>query len=524
MRVQDPQIGTFSYGQCLQYAQDSYGIHSQGAGKDEQNFSMEIIQEINFVKTIINVEIGKIDAKLTKMTLDINDLKKNEKHSAEMHKSIIAKLESLTNTCDRIESRYHVQDDEMEDFSTKNINDQLRALKDYVLAVAENTSQFATHLAISDSERKKLKEEILGEVEKIHKNYESNPHMPRNSTPLTEEQLSIRESLTPFLGENFISVKDIPKLEEWATFSGEGEYNHIEFIRTIDMLQEDFNIPDETMVSKLHSLFTRTAKKWYNKMRKDHGKHDWSWWKSEMITKWTNNSCRFKMENASESAIFNSEKDKPLTWFFKQKERLSASYTDVSDTMINMKILRKCGGGLEHAIKSRCVEPFSTEDYIIEIEDIITRTRIGKTWTKIPMESKMVPKISREDRKPERPVLKCHKCGSTSHLAKTWTKNTKINKFQVIKGVKCTEEKEESDLDSQISEDTPVEDYPIEKITDFFEVTEVHTHLPQYSQDCHNLIYIQDARMCKTKPARGKGYTSGASCITSIQMNDIAAK
>ncbi|MBW0555602.1 hypothetical protein O181_095317 [Austropuccinia psidii MF-1] len=30
--------------------------------------------------------------------------------------------------------------------------------------------------------------------------------------------------------------------------------------------------------------------------------------------------------------------------------------------------------------------------------------------------------------------------------------------------------------------------------------------------------------MCKTKPARGKGYTSGESCITSIWMNDIEAK
>ncbi|MBW0528902.1 hypothetical protein O181_068617 [Austropuccinia psidii MF-1] len=30
--------------------------------------------------------------------------------------------------------------------------------------------------------------------------------------------------------------------------------------------------------------------------------------------------------------------------------------------------------------------------------------------------------------------------------------------------------------------------------------------------------------MCKTKPARGKGYTAGVSCITSILMNDIKAK
>ena len=30
--------------------------------------------------------------------------------------------------------------------------------------------------------------------------------------------------------------------------------------------------------------------------------------------------------------------------------------------------------------------------------------------------------------------------------------------------------------------------------------------------------------MCKTKPARGKGYTAGASCITSVLMSDIEAK
>ncbi|MBW0578973.1 hypothetical protein O181_118688 [Austropuccinia psidii MF-1] len=169
------------------------------------------------------------------------------------------------------------------------------------------------------------------------------------------------------------------------------------------MLQDNFHIPDEIIVGKLHSLFNRTAKKCYYKMRQDHGKHDWSWWKSEMITKWANNYRRFKMENAFESAIFNSEKDKPLTWFLKQKDRLSALHPDMSDTVINMKIFRECRGELEHAIKCRFVEPCSTEDYINAMEDIITRTRIGKTWTKIPMESKMIPKISREDKRLSQP-------------------------------------------------------------------------------------------------------------------------
>ncbi|MBW0506125.1 hypothetical protein O181_045840 [Austropuccinia psidii MF-1] len=243
-------------------------------------------------------------------------------------------------------------------------------------------------------------------------------------------------------------------------------------------------------------------------MRQDHGKHDWHQWKYEIITKWANNSWRFKMKNSFESAIFNSEKDKPLPMLLKQKDRLSALHPDMSNSMIYMKILRKCGGELEHSIKCRCVEPWSKEDYINSTENIIARIKIGKTWTRIPMEPKIVSKTSREDKRPERPVFKCHECGSTSHLANTCTKKKKINEFQVIEEAQCTEEKEESHLDSTVSEDTPVKDYPIESITAFFDVTEVHPHFPQYSEDCHNLINIQDSRMCKTKSDRGKGDTS----------------
>ncbi|MBW0520601.1 hypothetical protein O181_060316 [Austropuccinia psidii MF-1] len=108
----------------------------------------------------------------------------------------------------------------MEDLSILNINDQLRILKDHVLEIINNTNQFATHLTKNDSERQKLKNAIIANVEKTHKNYE--PHMPRHSTPLTEEKCSAKGSLTPFLGENTICAKEFPKLEECPTFSVEG--------------------------------------------------------------------------------------------------------------------------------------------------------------------------------------------------------------------------------------------------------------------------------------------------------------
>ncbi|MBW0591089.1 hypothetical protein O181_130804 [Austropuccinia psidii MF-1] len=164
-------------------------------------------------------------------------------------------------------------------------------------------------------------------------------------------------------------------------------------------------------------------------MRQDHVKHDWSWWKSEIIKKLANNYWKFKIENAFEIAIFNSSQEKPLNWFLKPKYRLCALHPDMSDSKINMNILRKFRGELEHSIKCRFVESCSTEYYINATEDIITSTEIGKTWIRNPMESKVIPNIFREDKKP---VLKCHKCRSTSHLANTCIKKTKIKKVQVI--------------------------------------------------------------------------------------------
>ncbi|MBW0547476.1 hypothetical protein O181_087191 [Austropuccinia psidii MF-1] len=251
--VQDLQIGAFSHGQ------NSHGVNSQRPGKDKKDLSMQMIQETQYVKSSTDVELCKFDAKLNKITPEISESKRNEKTSTEWYKLTNVRLDSITNTCDRIESKCQVQEDEIGDISISHINEKLAILRIQVLEIINNTNQFSTHLARSDNERQKSKNKIIANVERIHKNYE--PHIPRHSTPLTEEKLSVKGNLTSFLGENPICARDILKLEGWRTFSGEGEYNHNQFIRTIDMLQEDFHIPDEIIVGKLHSLFTRTAKK-----------------------------------------------------------------------------------------------------------------------------------------------------------------------------------------------------------------------------------------------------------------------
>ncbi|MBW0551477.1 hypothetical protein O181_091192, partial [Austropuccinia psidii MF-1] len=67
-----------------------------------------------------------------------------------------------------------------------------------------------------------------------------------------------------------------------------------------------------------------------------------------------------------------------MSWFLNQKDRFTALHPDMSETMVHKRILRKCGGDLDHAIRCRCIEPCSTEDYINSMEDINTRTKIGR--------------------------------------------------------------------------------------------------------------------------------------------------
>ncbi|MBW0516260.1 hypothetical protein O181_055975 [Austropuccinia psidii MF-1] len=169
-------------------------------------------------------------------------------------------------------------------------------------------------------------------------------------------------------------------------------------------------------------------------MRQDHGKHYWPWWKELIISKWANDSWRFKMENSFEEAILNIERDIPMSGFLKQKVRLTALHPDMSETLVHTRILRKCGGDLECAIRRRCIEPCYTEDYINTMEGITTRAKIGRNCYKPPMDNKTSGKpISKLNKPHEKAPLKCYQCGSTSHLANTCPKKTGINEIEISK-------------------------------------------------------------------------------------------
>ncbi|MBW0560235.1 hypothetical protein O181_099950 [Austropuccinia psidii MF-1] len=150
-----------------------------------------------------------------------------------------------------------------------------------------------------------------------------------------------------------------------------------EFYEAINDVKKHLSDKNETICNNIKT--NNSTHRWYIKLRKAHGHQSWTWWKNQIIRKWANDAWRFKVEKAFESSKFNADKDKALPWFVQQKDRLTALYHDMSEFMIHRRILRQCGGDLEHAVKSRITEQSSAEDIINISKEVTTRTKIGSS-------------------------------------------------------------------------------------------------------------------------------------------------
>ncbi|MBW0497720.1 hypothetical protein O181_037435 [Austropuccinia psidii MF-1] len=128
--------------------------------------------------------------------------------------------------------------------------------------------------------------------------------------------------------------------------------------------------------------------------------------------------------------------------------------------MFQMKILKKCGGDLEHLLRSRCVEPCYTEEYRSALEDIVTRTKIGRNLKKVDIKSSNKSFIkkdkSRESFTPNTPnsngQRKCPKCGGIGHLANNCLKTANMSEIVESEDPNDKEEESDSKKDTEESE------------------------------------------------------------------------
>ncbi|MBW0576719.1 hypothetical protein O181_116434 [Austropuccinia psidii MF-1] len=160
--------------------------------------------------------------------------------------------------CARIKSKAtllnHPHDNSIS-FITRQLKELRIKVQNLENPTGHNAALFQEQLEKRDKERIELKEDIKSSINDISLKND----FTRQSTPIFDRNvLNLNNDLHHTISSNAevetaCNFKDIPRLEEWPFFSGEGEYNHMEFMKTVDMFKEDFNIPDEYISSRLHS-------------------------------------------------------------------------------------------------------------------------------------------------------------------------------------------------------------------------------------------------------------------------------
>ncbi|MBW0592462.1 hypothetical protein O181_132177 [Austropuccinia psidii MF-1] len=152
--------------------------------------------------------------------------------------------------------------------------------------------------------------------------------------------------------------------------------------------------------------------------------------------------------------------------------------------MVHIKILKKCGGELEHDLRSKSKEPCSTEEYINALEDIVTRTKISRTWKKLDIKSPNKPRKTFHPNTPSsNEQRKCHKCGVIRNLANNCLKKAKTNETVEKEDRDSKEKESDSEKDTEESETSESDEIniinaQINNIDLIYGVLDVKTNLP----------------------------------------------
>ncbi|MBW0522960.1 hypothetical protein O181_062675, partial [Austropuccinia psidii MF-1] len=87
----------------------------------------------------------------------------------------------------------------------------------------------------------------------------------------------------------------------------------------------------------------------------------------------------------------------------------------------------------------------------------------------------------------------------------------------------CKEEESDSEKDTEESETSESDEIniinaQINNIDLIYEVLDVNSNSPQVGTSDTSLTNIQDAKLYRTKPAKGMGYTAGKSSISIVMV------
>ncbi|MBW0566264.1 hypothetical protein O181_105979, partial [Austropuccinia psidii MF-1] len=259
--LQDYQEREDSHGQCVQYGKNSDGIQKQGRGEIEPIFYKEVdlvklLNKIEACNNEIITKLKKFEYIQKKLANEILQVKESQKTIIGLENVNKDNILSLAQICARIESKatlLNKQDDNSISFITRQLKELIIQVQNLENSTGHNAALFQEQLEKSDKARLKFKEYIQSSINNISLKND----FPRKPTPILDRNvLNLNNDLHHTSSSNAevetCNFKEIPRLEEWPTLSGEGEYNNMELMKTTDMFKEDFNIQDEYISARLH--------------------------------------------------------------------------------------------------------------------------------------------------------------------------------------------------------------------------------------------------------------------------------
>ncbi|MBW0550617.1 hypothetical protein O181_090332 [Austropuccinia psidii MF-1] len=172
-----------------------------------------------------------------------------------------------------------------------------------------------------------------------------------------------------------------------------------------------------------------------------------------------------------------------------------------------------------------------------DVKDIVTRTKIGRSWKKLDIKSPNKPFI-KEDKPRETSQAKyiqkyeqrkCHKCGGIGHFANNCLKKAEINDIVKTEDHNDKEEELDSEKDTEESETSESDQIiiinaQINNIDLIYEVLDVNPRLPQVGASDTSLKNIKDAKFYRKKPESVMGYTAHKSSISIVMVESQEAK
>ncbi|MBW0468917.1 hypothetical protein O181_008632 [Austropuccinia psidii MF-1] len=112
-------------------------------------------------------------------------------------------------------------------------------------------------------------------------------------------------------------------------------------------------------------------------MQEMHGRRSWSWWKSQIIQKYSNGTWIWQKTISFENDKYSVDKD-PYEWYLRQSKRCKGIDPQMNIWMRNHNLLTQIPGELEHAVKCRCNQSRTPDDIEKTLQDLRKRTNIGK--------------------------------------------------------------------------------------------------------------------------------------------------